>query len=215
MSEPHDELAALRAANPVDQSSLPSAHDPKARALFERITMSDASTPSPGARRRSAVVLAAAAVLVLVVAALAVGLGGDDGDDGSAEVATDTTTTTAPAGEPITPGGASASCVELYDLTTLPNREVAFDGTVEAVDGDRVTFRVDRWYKGGEGAEVTLDGASTIGGLTSAGDGVALEPGTRLLVAGDGGFAWSCGFTQPYDAAVAAQWEVAFAEATQ
>jgi len=30
--------------------------------------------------------------------------------------------------------------------------------------------------------------------------------GTRQLVAGDGGFAWGCGFTQPYDADLADQW---------
>jgi hypothetical protein len=29
------------------------------------------------------------------------------------------------------------------------------------------------------------------------------------LVAGDGSFAWSCGFTQPYDASVAADWKAA------
>lgn len=28
--------------------------------------------------------------------------------------------------------------------------------------------------------------------------------------AGDGGFAWACGFTQPYDEAVAAQWKEVF-----
>ena len=210
MCDPHEELAALRAADPVDQSSLPSAKDPKARALFERITMNDVSGPQPGSRprRRAAVVMAAAAVIVLVIAVLAVSFGGNSG---SSEVATDTTTTTAAVGEPLTPGGVSASCVELYDLTTLANREVAFDGTVEQVDGDRVTFQVNGWYEGGEGTQVTLEGAGTIGGLTSAGEGVSLEPGTRLLVAGDGGFAWSCGFTQPYDAAVAAQWEAALA----
>jgi len=51
-----------------------------------------------------------------------------------------------------------------------------------------------------------------VGGMTSAGPGAALAPGTRLLVAGDGGFAWSCGFTQPYDRDVATAWAAAFAE---
>jgi hypothetical protein len=31
-----------------------------------------------------------------------------------------------------------------------------------------------------------------------------------LLVAGDDGFAWSCGFTQPYDRVVAACWAAVF-----
>ena len=114
-----------------------------------------------------------------------------------------------PAGEggPISAG--SASCVELYSPETLAWRQVAFDGTVEAVDGDQVTFRVGEWYHGGDTPTVTLAGASTFGGLTSAGPALSLEPGTRLLVAGDGGFAWGCGFTQPYDPEAAQSWRTA------
>ena len=58
---------------------------------------------------------------------------------------------------------------------------------------------------------MTLRGAGVLGGMTSAGPSAPLEPGTRLLVAGDGGFAWACGFTQTYDPAVAADWATAFA----
>jgi hypothetical protein len=100
--------------------------------------------------------------------------------------------------------------VELYDTTTLATRDVAFDGTVTAVNGDSITFTVNRAFRGVDGSTVTLQGATGLSGLTSAGDGMSVEPGTRLLVAGDGGFAWSCGFTQPYDAAVAAQWAATF-----
>ena len=37
----------------------------------------------------------------------------------------------------------------------------------------------------------------------------ALRPGARLLVAGDGGFAWGCGFTQTYSPDVASGWRSA------
>jgi hypothetical protein len=67
------------------------------------------------------------------------------------------------------------------------------------------------WFHGGSDDEVTLAGASALSGLTSAGDAVVLEVGARLLVAGDGGFAWSCGFTQPYDDQVANDWATTFA----
>lgn len=108
----------------------------------------------------------------------------------------------------ITPGGSIAgSCVELYDLTTpLYRRETAFEGTLVVVEGDRATFTVNEWFSGGEGSSVTLAGASGLQGINSTQPGAALTPGARLLVAGDGGFVWSCGFTQPYDATVAQQW---------
>lgn len=109
---------------------------------------------------------------------------------------------------PITPGG-MASCVEQYSLSSLRDREVAFAGTVKSVNGDSITFGIDDLFKGSVGGEITLAGASTLGGITSAGSGVSLDPGTRLLVAGDGGFAWSCGFTQTYDADVASDWRAA------
>lgn len=210
-----DDLERLRNADPVDPGSLPSAHDRRARALFEEITMSDTVTttdpevapdPSPSPRRPVPAWLAAAAALVAVVAAVAAMnvLGsGDGGDDRPAPDEGSTTT------GPITPGG-MAICVELYDTTTLAKREVAFDGTVGAVNGDSITFTVNRAFRGVNGSTVTLEGATGLSGHTSAGSEMSVEPGTRLLVAGDGGFVWSCGFTQPYDDAVAAQWAATF-----
>jgi len=102
------------------------------------------------------------------------------------------------------------SCLEVYDLQTLANRELAFDGTLVSLDGDEATFTVNEWYRGGDSGEITLAGAAGLSGLTSVGPAATLEPGTRLLVAGDGGFAWACGFTQPYDPKVARQWEEVF-----
>ena len=209
----HDDLEALRRIDPVDTAALPSADEPKAKALFERITMTqteteaaqttDETSPAPPTRRRPLLVVAIAAAVVLVLGLVgAMALTGGDDDPGT-EVDSDDI-----AGAPITPGGA-ASCVEMYDLTTLKNREVAFDGTVKAVEGDDITFTVNESYRGVETNEVTLAGAGTLGGLTSAGEAMTLDPGTRLLVAGDGGFAWSCGFTQPYDPSVAAEWKTA------
>lgn len=159
-------------------------------------------------RQRRPLVLAVVAVSLMFVTGVVVAVArSSDSSNREGEVAGRIDVPTPEGGGAITPGGStSGSCVELYDLTTLDARETAFDGTVVAVDGDRATFTVNQWFRGGDGASVTLAGASGLQGINSAQPGAALAPGARLLVAGDGGFAWSCGFTQPYDASVAQQW---------
>jgi hypothetical protein len=165
--------------------------------------MSQPST-APALWRRRGPQVAAAAAAVLIAAAGAAALTQTDQGKPSRS-ATPTTQ-----GGPISPGGPSlGSCVETYSLTTLPHRETAFDGTVVRVADDKVMFTVNRWYRGGTSSEITLAGATTLSAQTSAGDAISIAPGTRLLVAGDGGFAWSCGFTQAYDPAVADEWKAA------
>lgn len=93
----------------------------------------------------------------------------------------------------------------MYDLDSLSRRRVAFDGTVESVHGDSVSFTVHEWFRGGSGAEAELAGATSFGGIT-VGNTIDLTRGLRLLVAGDGGFAWACGFTQPHGPELAGQW---------
>ena len=65
---------------------------------------------------------------------------------------------------------------------------------------------MNHWYRGGNTTHITLGGATVLGGITSAGPGAPIAPGTRLLVASDDKFAWACGYTQPYSAQVATQW---------
>lgn len=129
---------------------------------------------------------------------------------------------------PLGDGGATASCVESYSVTTIGNRAFAFDGTVVAIapgatnrsgngvlDTVAVSFAVHEWFAGGTAETVTVD----LIGPTSkiAGDETpAYEEGTRLLVSGeprwggeplDDAIAWSCGgFTRYYEAAVADEW---------
>lgn len=205
MPEFDDELARLRAADPLDAASLPSTTDRRATELFERITMAH---PEAQQRQRPPLLIGAAAVSLLFVGAVAFAVARSSGDSTQDREVADRVEDVVPDGDgAITPGGSmSGSCVEFYDLTTLEGRETAFDGTLVAVDGDRATFTVNQWFRGGDGTSVTLAGASVLQGNNSAQPGASLTPGTRLLVAGDGGFAWSCGFTQPYDAAVAQQW---------
>ena len=207
-----DELTLLRAADPIDGGSLPAPSHPAARVLFETITTSPEATSTTRDRKPAPrpLVLAAAGLIALgLIGAGAVTLLRDTTDNRDTEIAASQPTPGTTTG-PITPGGSIGSCVEVYDLQTLANRELAFDGTVKELDGDTATFTVNQWYRGGDTGEITLAGAAGLSGLTSGGPAATLEPGTRLLVAGDGGFAWACGFTQPYNASVARQWQQTF-----
>ena len=108
----------------------------------------------------------------------------------------------------------AGSCVEQYSIETLSNRDFAFDGVVREIqpdpaDGpDSVAFEVTTWFKGGTGDTAAKKAYGFGGGMTTAG-GASHTVGDRLLVAGDEDFLWECGFTQSYDAEVAADWEAA------
>lgn len=213
MTEPHhdDVLARLRAVDPVPEP-VSDPTDGPVRATLEEIMMTTTTHAAPRPWWRDPRVLAAAAAFALLAGILgALTVGGDD------EAPLDAAAPTS-AGEedslggPLTddPGESQLSqCVAQYDLQTLTEREYAFDGTVASVDGRDMTFTVHEWFHGGEGETVTLDHGDLTGMLFTP-NGPALEPGTRALVAGDGGFVWSCGFTQLHDPAVADQWRAAF-----
>ena len=111
----------------------------------------------------------------------------------------------------VVPGGGFASCAFEYTPETLAQREVAFEGVITGTDGDAITFDVGEVFTGDVPDPVTLGGGLLLvgGGTVSAGE-YDLAVGDRVLVAGDGGFAWACGFTQPYDADVAEQWRTVF-----
>lgn len=213
--EPDDVLARLRAVDPVPEP-VSDPTDGPARATLEEILMTTTTQAPPRTWWRDPRLLAAAAAFVLLAGVLgALAVGGDD--DGELDTAAPTTVPDGedPLGGPAAgdPGEADSQltqCVAQYDLQTLTEREYAFDGTVASVDGRDMTFTVHEWFHGGEGATVTLDHGD-LSGMLFAPNGPALEPGTRVLVAGDGGFVWSCGFTQLHDPAVADQWREAFA----
>ncbi len=223
-----DSIDRLRAADPAAGTTTDPTL-PRVRATLEEIIMSQpeqdtASTTEPiepiaaPRRGRAPWLLVAAAVVVLAGVVGAIVTSGDDStteDDLalSGDVAEEPTSDDGVATDPGAAGESSVtSCVESYDLDTLDNREYAFDGTVESVEGNDMTFTVNEWF-----AATTVDGtADTVtldhqgyAGMLFAPDGPSLEPGTRVLVAGDGGFVWSCGFTQLHDAALADQWRTA------
>ena len=189
-----DPLDELRRADPAHLSPVPSESKARLWARIQEATMDDIRSAR---RRRLAWAGGLAAAAVGGVAALALFL-----NPGS------------PAPEPSDdPGTGIGSCVETYSPEALANREFAFDGIVEAIDGDSVTFSINEAFAGdGAGGDtVTLSAPGMSGTSVTSAGGPTLTVGERYLVAGDGDFVWACGFTQPYDQAVAAEW----AEATR
>ena len=197
MNEHHepDPLAELSAADPVDADRLSSASLARIRARVREEAMSDAAArPGQGRRVRRVGAWAGIAVAAAVIAIVALGGRGmapglvpDPSGSGS--------------GGPVV-----GSCVEPYTDAALTHRGFAFDGTVAAIAGDQVTFTVHHAYRGIDGGSVSLRAPGMTGGSTISIGGLTLEPGGRYLVAGDDPFVWACGYTQPYDAAVAAAW---------
>ncbi len=184
-------LDLLRAANPVDVDRLPSASLARIRARVSEDVMT--TTTSRPSRIRLAALGAGATVAALALA-LAIGRPG-------------VAPGVLPGGSP---GTGSASCVEPYaGPASITDRTLAFDGTVSAIDGDKVTFTVNQAYRGADGASIILDAAGMTGTTITSAGGPNLAVGERYLVAGDDHFAWSCGYTQPYDSQLAAQWQAA------
>jgi hypothetical protein len=126
-------------------------------------------------------VLAAAVAVAVAGVAGAVALTGDDDE---------------PAVEPIAlaavPDDATAMCIELTPETLGdPGVELAFKGTVTAIDGDQATLAVEQWYRGGTADEVTIAGpADNEVALLGA---VPLEDGESYLVSASDGVVRSCG----------------------
>jgi hypothetical protein len=125
----------------------------------------------------------------------------------------------------------AASCVEVYEPNTLPNRSFAFDGTVSSIEvrtdpqlpaGEQeiqwVIFDVHQWFKGGETETIGV-WVENLNIETSTGTMIEVEPGTRLLVSGeprwggaplDDAIAWPCGFTRPWSEDLSSEWATAF-----
>lgn len=187
-----DPLDALRTADPVDADRLPSASLARIRARVSEEVMTTSANAFRPWRKRILGFGGAAAVAAIALLVVLRGPG---------------------AGPGIGPGGSfgtgSASCVEPYTPTALAHRSFAFDGTVSAIDGETVTFTIGKAFRGAAISPLTLDAPGMTGTAITSIGGPKLAIDQRYLVAGDDHFVWACGYTQPYDAAVAAQWAAA------
>jgi hypothetical protein len=237
----------IRHATQLDPDQTAALGDPVSkRALFEEITHrhtveSEPRRPAQPTRRR--LPLAAAASGVAAVALLggilaASGVVRQQNRPPVVPSATHSISESLPDGRSgdVFPGHA-ASCVEEYSAATLARRAFAFDGTVTGIGPSPnddpawpsgggpdpyvpVTFTVNRWYRGGDGATITVAmlPPSPSTSEIDTGNG-SYQVGSRLLVTGEprwGGrpldrpVAWTCGFTRWYTAADAAVWDDVF-----
>ncbi|NYG54843.1 hypothetical protein [Nocardioides perillae] len=181
----------------------------------------DAGTARGRRRPRNRWLAAAAAATVLVAGgAVAAVVAGDDEPDPLATVTPSETAGTEPggaaaAGEVVlaAPPASSARCM-VPTAEAVARMEVALDGTVAEVAGDRVSLDVGEWYAGDPGAGGTaattvvltnpVDLRAAIGGVPD------FEVGQRWLVAGSRGTVAVCGFTAPWTPARARVFEQAF-----
>jgi len=198
-----DELEQrLRAADPVPPTvRVDSARSPRARTLVEHI-VTDAPTAldtEPTQRPRRWPLLAAAAAVAVAGVAGAVALAGDDDEPGAEPVAL-----TSVVEDPV-----MTSCIELTPETLRDSGvELAFRGTVTAIDGDQATLTVDAWYLGGSADEVTVTGPPEDDvALLGA---VPLEDGESYLVSASDGVVRSCGQSGPASPELQAVFDEAF-----
>ena len=194
MSEgrPIDPLDELRRANPVEADQVPSANLARIRARVQEGIALDADPlkdPPASPSRRRLLGLTAGIALAAIAFVAIVTRGGPT-----------------PSVVPGTADPGMASCVERYSLESLANRDWAFDGTVTSTSGDQVTFTILRTFLGPHSGTVTLMAPGMTGTTITSAGGPTLAVGKRYLVAGDETFVWGCGFTQPFESTVAAQW---------
>lgn len=210
-------LDPLAGAEPGGASIEPIA-SPEARSRLEAImntpTIDDHMTDDSSAKARDvatgpsrrwlAVAGAAAAVAVLAVGAIAM-TGGDD----EPEVADPAPTQPDESSVLELSTGvddAMASCMRV-DATVIAQNQIAFKGTVTAVDADVVQLAVDDAYAGVEAQAVTLTAPEGMEALTGS---VAWEVGAQYLVSAWDGTVNYCGQTGPATPELQAIYDEAF-----
>ena len=183
---------------------------PTARALLEDIMSTPVTAPAadeaaarPSRPHRSPTrwwALGAAAAAIAIVAAGAFVVAGND-DDSNDQVASGP-----PLELDLAPQDAMAMCLA-FDTAILADAPVAFEGTVSAVDGDVVTLDVDRWFTGGDAAQVTLHAPQ---GMEALIDGIAFEVGGQYLISATDGAVNYCGYSSVSTPEMRAAFEQAF-----
>jgi hypothetical protein len=197
--------ARLRASDPA--ASLPPVAPHEAARLLEDVMATELTTESreTGTRNRGPLTWLVAAAAVLVIAGVGIfgvrALTGDDPAPTAGDPAPSATQleVSAPAG--------SAKCM-VPNAETLTSVDVAFDGTVTAIDGDRVTLTPSKWYAGGPTDVVVVTAPSDQ--PTDAGLGFQFSAGERYLVSARDGQVSVCGFSAPYSDSLAAIYAEAF-----
>lgn len=101
-----------------------------------------------------------------------------------------------------------ASCIMFSPEELARVAEIAFEGTVTAVEGARVTLTVNEWYKGGGATtEVVLNAPL---GMEALIGGIPFAVGEQYLISAQDGNVNYCGFSGPSTPDYRAAFETAF-----
>jgi hypothetical protein len=196
--------ARLQASDPA--GSLPPAAPHEVARLLEDVMATELTTESreTGTRNRGPLtwlVAAAAAVVIAGVGFLGFhALTGDTDDDGGPVAASVT--------ELDVPAAAGAGKCMVPNAEVLADADVAFDGTVTSIVGDRVTLDPTHWYAGEPTDRVVVTAPSEQ--LQRIASAVVFRAGGRYLVSARDGHVSLCGFSAPYDEGLAAVYAEAF-----
>ncbi|MGB0101651.1 MAG: hypothetical protein WBP61_15340 [Nocardioides sp.] len=197
----------LQASDPA--ASLPPADPAGVARLLEDVMSTELTTENreTGTRRRSPLtwLVAAAAVLIIAGIGLFAILGQDDGPTAPPTALDEPTVTELAA--PAEAAYAARCMVPNADL--LAQQDIAFDGTVTAIDDDAVTLSVEQWYAGDPTDVVQVQAPAEE--LQRVAAAVDFEDGGRYLVSATDGRVTLCGFSAPYTADLAGLYTQAFA----
>jgi hypothetical protein len=209
-----DPLDRLHAADPIHPDDVPDASLARVAARIQEQIMTD-KQHDPTVRHPRGPLVWVGSLALFGVFALAIGiaLANGLGAQTAPPLAVVPTPSEAPvdSGNPVgsgnpAAGGGAASCL-VYDPANLPNFDSVFDGTVTAVDGDQVTFKVNEGWKGADGS-ITLTAPEV--DIAISGPQPDFKVGGRYLVTASGSTISACGYTLDYDADKAATWAAAF-----
>ncbi|WP_137293615.1 hypothetical protein [Nocardioides dongxiaopingii] len=211
-----DDLRALLAAHDP-AASLPPA-DPSRVARLLEDTMTDVHTDesrTDGTRRRSRLTwLVAAAAVVLIGGGILWATVGNDEETPPVAGEPAASPPTSEAAQSVTrlgvdTAGASGRCLPPAESPqVVAAQSLAFEGTVTAISGDKVTLEPTRYYTGEETDLVTVTAPSDDMAALLA--GVTFEEGGRYLVSATDARVTLCGFTAPYSEGLAAVYAEAF-----
>jgi hypothetical protein len=170
------------------------------RELLENIMSTPTIERSDQAARRPRRVWYAAAAAALAAVLAAGGVLFFAGDDAPTNAA-------APLELGLGDGGAMASCLPV-SAEFLRDMSPALLGTATAVEGEKVTLRIDRWYAGDTGAtEVVLHAPD---GMQALIGGIDFQVGQQYFVTASEGVVNYCGYSDAYSPQLEAIFEEAF-----
>lgn len=213
--------ARIERADPAGGATVEPVTSAPARTLLEDIMNADIDTErddaatfqlEPPQRRRSWIAASAAAALVAVVAVGVVALTrDDDGGEVAVPPASTVPTTDAPGKLKVIELSAGTEDVMAMCMAITPelvaDMQVAFKGTVDSVDGDIVTLRIDQAYAGTDAQMATLAAPA---GMEALIGGVAFEVGQQYFITANDGTVNYCGFSGPVSPELEAIFSQAF-----